>query len=193
VAQVRFRMPGEQHAQRLEKDRQSVRYRERARSPAKDKQWWTEEIIVQRNKVTVKIDGQLLFEYTEPPGAQPGPAFTRKLDEGTFALQGHDPRACSLQKHPSKTVRLMRGWGCGRRAGGGPNPIAFLPVNPSVASARGQRELAAVIHFVPSGRIEDILRGSNAPVFQGFPGYQIRGKTFTTSGDKASKFSGYSR
>src|SRR5215471_7850047 len=43
-----------------------------AKSLAEDNKWWTEEVIVQGRKVTVKIDGQTLLEYTEPPGAQPG-------------------------------------------------------------------------------------------------------------------------
>ena len=62
-----------------------------AKSPAQDDKWWTEEIIVKGNKITVKIDGEILFEYTEPAGATAGADFTRKLDEGTFALQAHDP------------------------------------------------------------------------------------------------------
>ena len=73
-------------------------------SPAKDKQWWTQHIIVQGRKVTVKIDGQVLFEYTEPEGAQPGKAFTRKLDEGTFALQAHDPKSVIYFKN----IRVKR-------------------------------------------------------------------------------------
>lgn len=60
-----------------------------AKSPAQDNKWWTQEIIVQGNKVTVLIDGKKIYEYTEPPGAQPGKDFERKLSEGTFALQGH--------------------------------------------------------------------------------------------------------
>jgi hypothetical protein len=60
-------------------------------TPARDYQWWTQHIIVKGSKVTVRISDALVLEYTEPPGTQPGTAFTRKLDEGTFALQGHDP------------------------------------------------------------------------------------------------------
>lgn len=60
---------------------------------SKDDQWWTQEIIVQGNQVTLKIDGKMLFQYTEPDGAQAGRGFTRKLDAGTFALQGHDPKS----------------------------------------------------------------------------------------------------
>lgn len=60
-------------------------------SPAKDNEWWTQHIIVQGRKVTVKINDQILFEYTQPRGAQAGSDYTRVLDEGTFALQAHDP------------------------------------------------------------------------------------------------------
>ncbi len=60
-------------------------------SPAQDKKWWTQEIIVEGRRVTVLVDGKRMFEYNEPLGAQPNEDYTRKLDEGTFALQGHDP------------------------------------------------------------------------------------------------------
>jgi len=69
-----------------------------AKSPAEDNKWWTEEVMVQGRKVTVKIDGQVLFEYTEPPGAQPGD-YTRKLAYGTFALQAHDPKSIVRYKN----------------------------------------------------------------------------------------------
>jgi hypothetical protein len=62
-------------------------------SLAQDRKWWTQEIIVEGNKVTVLIDGQKLVEYNEPKGAQAGSDFQRKLNEGTFALQGHDPKS----------------------------------------------------------------------------------------------------
>ena len=64
-----------------------------ASTPAKDNQWWTQHIIMKDNKVTVKIDGQIVLEHTAPNGAQPRPDFTRKLDAGTFALQAHDPKS----------------------------------------------------------------------------------------------------
>lgn len=64
-----------------------------ASTPAKDNKWWTQTITVKDNKVTVRIDGQIVLEYTEPPGAQAGKTFTRKLNEGTFALQAHDPKS----------------------------------------------------------------------------------------------------
>lgn len=56
-----------------------------------DKKWWTQEIIVKGNTVTVKVDDRIVLEYHEPAGAVAGSDFERKLGEGTFALQGHDP------------------------------------------------------------------------------------------------------
>lgn len=72
-------------------------------SPAKDGEWWTQHIIVEGRKVTVRINGKLLFEYTQPLGAQPGD-FTRVLDEGTFALQAHDPNSVVRYKN----IRVKR-------------------------------------------------------------------------------------
>ncbi len=75
-----------------------------ARSPAQDHEWWTQEIIVKGNSVTVLIDGKRVFEYNEPPGTQAGRQFGRKLSEGTFALQGHDPKSVVRYKN----IRVKR-------------------------------------------------------------------------------------
>src|SRR5260221_1039571 len=56
-----------------------------AKSPAQDDKWWTQEVIVRGRKVTVKIDGETLLEYTEPACAQASPQHTRKLSYCTFA------------------------------------------------------------------------------------------------------------
>jgi 3-keto-disaccharide hydrolase len=75
-----------------------------AQSPAQDNKWWTQEIIVKGNSVTVLIDGKRVFEYNEPPGVQAGKDFARKLSEGTFALQGHDPKSVVRYKN----IRVKR-------------------------------------------------------------------------------------
>lgn len=75
-----------------------------ALTPAQDNKWWTQHIIVKGNKVTVKIDGKTVLEYNEPSGAQAGKDFRRKLDEGTFALQAHDPK--SIVRY--KNIRVKR-------------------------------------------------------------------------------------
>ncbi len=62
-----------------------------SQSLSQDNKWWTQEIIVEGKSVTVKVDGKIVLQYFEPEGAQPGRPFERKLGEGTFALQGHDP------------------------------------------------------------------------------------------------------
>lgn len=73
-------------------------------TPAQDKKWWTQHITVKGNKVTVKIDDKTVLEYNEPPGAQAGKPFARKLDEGTFALQAHDPKSVVRYKN----IRVKR-------------------------------------------------------------------------------------
>lgn len=73
-------------------------------TPAKDNAWWTQDITVKGNQVTVKINDVIVLEYTEPPGAQPGKEFTRKLDAGTFALQAHDPKSVVRYKN----IRVKR-------------------------------------------------------------------------------------
>ncbi len=54
-------------------------------APAKDNEWFTEHIIVQGKKITVKINDKVINEYTEGENG--------KLSSGTFALQGHDPKS----------------------------------------------------------------------------------------------------
>lgn len=61
-------------------------------APARDGEWFTEHIIVQGKKVTVKVNGKTTVEYTEPDNPErPENMAGRLLDRGTFALQGHDP------------------------------------------------------------------------------------------------------
>jgi len=73
-------------------------------SPAQDNKWWTQHIIVQGNHVTIKIDGKTVMDYTEPADKKAGTDFTRKLDEGTFALQAHDPKSVVRYKN----IRVKR-------------------------------------------------------------------------------------
>lgn len=71
---------------------------------AQDKKWWTQEIIVQGSSVTVLVDGKKVLQYVEPAGTQSGRDFQRKLNEGTFALQGHDPGSTIRYKN----IRVKR-------------------------------------------------------------------------------------
>jgi hypothetical protein len=62
--------------------------RDVAEPPAKDDQWYTQEIIVQGKRIITKINGQVLVDYTEAPEDLRG---DRRLSSGTFAIQAHDP------------------------------------------------------------------------------------------------------
>ena len=58
----------------------------------KDNEWYTQEIIVKDRTVILKVNGKTLVEYEEPEDqAAASNQFERRLGEGTFALQAHDP------------------------------------------------------------------------------------------------------
>lgn len=59
--------------------------------PAKDDEWFTETVIVKGNKITIQVNDKVIVDYTEPADQKAGEDFTRKIDQGTFALQAHDP------------------------------------------------------------------------------------------------------
>jgi len=66
----------------------------------KDGEWFTEQIIVQGKKITVKINDKTVVEYTEPGNPQRDEGMKgRVLSTGTFALQGHDPKSKVLYKN----------------------------------------------------------------------------------------------
>lgn len=74
-------------------------------APAKDNQWFTEHIIVKGKRIVIKVNDKVVVDYTEPEGKKPfSNDFTRVLDKGTFALQGHDPKS----KVFFKNIRVKR-------------------------------------------------------------------------------------
>jgi hypothetical protein len=50
-----------------------------------DDTWWEQHVIVQGDRVIVKLNGKTAVDYTQPANAE------RRLGQGTFALQAHDP------------------------------------------------------------------------------------------------------
>jgi HEAT repeat protein len=58
-------------------------------SPVTDEVWWEMHIAVRGKHVVVKINGQLVADYNEPPERTTEP----RLGSGTFALQAHDPES----------------------------------------------------------------------------------------------------
>jgi hypothetical protein len=56
-----------------------------------DNEWYTETVIVKGKHVITRINEKVVVDYTEPDDKKAGEDFTRKIDQGTFALQAHDP------------------------------------------------------------------------------------------------------
>ena len=62
------------------------------KAPARDNEWFDYYILVQGKSIQVKINGELVADYTEPEQPfRPASMKKRLLGSGTFALQGHDP------------------------------------------------------------------------------------------------------
>jgi len=61
-------------------------------APAKDDEWFTQDVIVKDNKVTVKVNDKVVSEWTQPKDYKRESGWERAvIGEGTFALQAHDP------------------------------------------------------------------------------------------------------
>ncbi|MEM6776169.1 MAG: DUF1080 domain-containing protein [Planctomycetota bacterium] len=57
-----------------------------------DGEWYTQEIIVRDRHIILKVNGKTMVDHTEPENKPAfSDAFERRLGEGTFALQAHDP------------------------------------------------------------------------------------------------------
>jgi hypothetical protein len=76
-------------------------------APAKDNDWFKYEIIVEGNHVVVKINDKVTADYTEKSddlakdkSIEPG----RRIGEGTFALQAHDPGSTVMYRN----IRVKR-------------------------------------------------------------------------------------
>ncbi len=58
-------------------------------APAEDGEWFDYHIVVQGKTIRISINDHLIVDYTEPAGVQGD----KRLSEGTFALQSHDPKS----------------------------------------------------------------------------------------------------
>lgn len=70
-------------------------------SAAKDDEWYTTHIIVKKKNITISVNGKKLYEYVEPEGVTGG----RKLSQGSFALQAHDPK--SVVRYKNIMVKVL--------------------------------------------------------------------------------------
>jgi len=63
----------------------------RDKAPSTDGEWFDYHITVKDRKVTIKVNGETTVEYTEPEGGPDSNFKGRRLSEGTFGIQAHDP------------------------------------------------------------------------------------------------------
>jgi hypothetical protein len=68
------------------------------KAPAKDNEWFTQEIVVDAKQKTIKtyVNGELIVDYTEPEGKT---GALEVIDKGTFCLQAHDPKSTTYYKN----------------------------------------------------------------------------------------------
>ena len=64
-------------------------------APAKDDEWFRYEIIVKDRTVMTKVNGKVVVTYTEEADLKD----RRKLSQGTFGIQAHDPNSIVLTKN----------------------------------------------------------------------------------------------
>jgi hypothetical protein len=77
------------------------------KAPAKDDEWFKYEIIVNGQHVLVKINDMVTADYTEDAqklASEKGVEPTRRIGQGTFALQAHDPGSTVLYRN----IRVKR-------------------------------------------------------------------------------------
>ena len=75
-------------------------------SVAKDDEWFTESVLVQGMSVTIKVNGETVAQWTQPPDWKGTADFpNRRIGTGTIALQSHD--ANSTVYYKNIRIRLM--------------------------------------------------------------------------------------
>ncbi len=65
-------------------------------APSEDNQWFQYYIRVEDNHVIIQIDGETTVAWTQP---EDWDREGRRIGEGTFALQGHDPKSVVYYKN----------------------------------------------------------------------------------------------
>lgn len=69
-------------------------------SPATDNKWFTMHIVVKGKMILIKVNGKSVVRYTEPDNVIRKAGFKERLvSDGTFAIQGHDPKSVVFFKN----------------------------------------------------------------------------------------------
>lgn len=69
--------------------------------PTKDDEWFTMQITVTGNHIVVKLNDKITVDYVEPENVKYEDFPGRKISNGTFCLQGHDPKSKVYYKNIS--------------------------------------------------------------------------------------------
>lgn len=71
-------------------------------APSTDDEWFDYDIKVEGKHITLAVNGKVTVDFIEPEGWDPAKELKgmpgRKLSEGTFAIQGHDPKSTTYYK-----------------------------------------------------------------------------------------------
>lgn len=68
-------------------------------APHKDHEWFNYHIIVKGEKVTIKVNGKTVNEWTQNEEFRKRKDGARKIQPGTFAFQAHDPKSVVYLKN----------------------------------------------------------------------------------------------
>jgi hypothetical protein len=76
--------------------------------PVTDNAWYTQEVVYQDGWVTVKLNGETMFEYRIPDAdvEHTLPTGMTWMPYGSFALQGHPPMPGQISKAYFKNIRV---------------------------------------------------------------------------------------
>jgi hypothetical protein len=67
--------------------------------PVKDNEWFNMHIIVQGKHIVIKLNEKTVVDYVEPENVNYEGMPGRKISNGTFCLQGHDPKSTVFYKN----------------------------------------------------------------------------------------------
>lgn len=85
-----------------DKEPEGGKHLKRDIAPSKDDEWFDYNIKVEGKHITLKVNGETTVDFTEPDGWDPAKELKnmpgRKLSEGTFAIQAHDPKSTTYYK-----------------------------------------------------------------------------------------------
>jgi hypothetical protein len=79
-----------------------------SKPPVTDNAWYTQEVVYQDGWVTIKLNGETMFEYRIPDAdvEHTLPTGMTWMPYGSFALQGHPPMPGQISKAYFKNIRV---------------------------------------------------------------------------------------